>query len=189
MSFFLGGSLGKRKLRADERSWCLLATTLLIPAALRVRSQAVNCEGSPGKSSCCIINLVQLFVVAQGFWVCVCLYHLPSAPYHSGLFWTLEAGGVAGQSRRGSSMDSARYAGPSRRSGPAPAGPTGRWLPQDNDQVTSAEWTSHQANRLTFPYRGSQAAPSPSPGIPSGNANNLRSITKLHGSTKFHIPT
>lgn len=26
----------------------------------------------------------------------------------------------------------------------------GRWLPRDNDQVTSAEWTSYQANRLTL---------------------------------------
>lgn len=36
------------------------------------------------------------------------------------------------------------------QSGGGPAGPTGRWLPKDNDQVTSAEWTNHQANRLTL---------------------------------------
>lgn len=38
----------------------------------------------------------------------------------------------------------------SAQSGGGPAGPTGRWLPKDNDQVTSAEWTNHQANRLTL---------------------------------------
>lgn len=45
---------------------------------------------------------------------------------------------------------------------PSPAGTTGRWLPQDNDQVTSAEWTSHQDNRLTLTHQGRPSCPTAS---------------------------
>lgn len=76
---------------------------------------------------------------------------LPSGSNQTGL---LDAGG-RWSSRSGWKGDAVWFLpvtqGPEdwREAGPLQEQP-GRWLPRDNDQVTSAEWTSHQANRLTL---------------------------------------
>lgn len=155
----------------------ILAAYLCIPAALRVRSQAVSCEGSPGKKKRnwrCIINLSQftLWWRVQSLIFCfsACVLCLPSGPDQPG---PLDTGGRwsirSGQKRKQHGSCQPHRA--QKTEWPGPAGPTGRWLPQDNDQVTSAEWASHQANRLTLTHQGSQAACSQPPPPP---ANSLR---------------
>lgn len=64
----------------------------------------------------------------------------------------LEAGGAASLDGKGDAvwfLPVTQDPEDGREAGPLQERP-GRWLPRDNDQVTSAEWTSHQANRLTL---------------------------------------
>lgn len=177
----------------------ILAAYLCIPPAPRVRSQAVGSEASPGKNWGCIINLSQftLWQIVQNLLLSFFSFFLDLL-YVSFLFplaltslafWSLEAGGVAGQSKKRKRHRSCQSQRAQKTEWPGPAGQTGRWLPQDNDQVTSAEWTSHQANRLTLTHQGSQAGrspPPPPPVIPSGYTHSPRSITQVYWFTKFH---
>lgn len=100
----------------------ILAAYLCIPAALRVRSQAVSCEGSPGKSCGCTINSYH-FTLWQtsklAFFVSQCVSSVFPLALTGLAFWTPEAGGVVGQDRRESSMDPASHTGPRRLSGRA----------------------------------------------------------------------
>lgn len=80
--------------------------------------------------------------------------------------WTLEAGGGAGQQEKTEQHGSCQSHKTQKTERPSPSGATGRWPPPDNDQVTSAEWRSHQANRLTLTHRESKAAHSPPPPPP-----------------------
>lgn len=64
----------------------------------------------------------------------------------------LEAGGAASLDGKGDAvwfLPVTQDPEDGREAGPLQERP-GRWLPRDNDQVTSAEWTSHQANSLTL---------------------------------------
>lgn len=86
----------------------VLAAFLCIPAALRVRSQAVSGEGSPGrkkKKKTADASLIHPALLCgcefkARFFVSLCVSSVFPADLTSLAFWTLEAGGVSGQGGR-----------------------------------------------------------------------------------------
>lgn len=107
------------------RSWRLkfsLAAIPCIPAVLRVRSQASAVRGAQVKPADASLIYPSLHCgrdFKARFFVSLCVSSVFPLALTGPASRTLEAGGVAGQDRRESSMDPASHTGPRRLSGQA----------------------------------------------------------------------